>query len=120
MKKHFIVFVLLLGCMCGFAGCKSKNKITTLATPTNLIVQNNVIKFDEVKNASYYIVNYNNNTFTVLPSKTGEVVYDARRIFTEIKTQWKWNLFFKQNQNEKRIKKWFNFIWMNISSSKTT
>ena len=86
MRKHLLVFGLLLSGVGLLSGCQSSGKITTLSTPTNLVVENNYITFDEVANASYYLINYNGNTFKVQPSNSGEIVFDANKIFTDLNT----------------------------------
>lgn len=85
MKKLFTA-LLILGCSLGMVACKADKKKTELAVPTELVVENQYISFNEVANASYYAIYYDGSTFTVKPSNTGEVVYDASKIFTEVKT----------------------------------
>ena len=85
MKKLFTA-LLILGCSLGMVACKTEKKKTELAVPTELVVENQYITFNEVKNASYYTIYYDGSTFTIKPSHTGEIVYDASRIFTEVKT----------------------------------
>lgn len=86
MKRKFLLIFLLIACCGTFFACNSESKVQTLETPTNLEVENQYISFAEVKNASYYLINYDGNTVVVKPSNTGEIVYNASKIFTETKT----------------------------------
>ena len=58
MKKIFIGFLLFLSALCGIfaAGCEKKPQI--LDAPQNIRVENNVLIWDEVENASGYVVFY--------------------------------------------------------------
>lgn len=86
MKRKLLIGLLLVFLSFGVVACKEETKKTSLSTPTNLVVENQYITFDEVDNASYYLINYDGNTFVVKPSGTGEIVFDAKSIFNEIKT----------------------------------
>ena len=56
-KKILVALSVLIASMC-FVSCNKKTRVTTLDTPTNLVIENQYISFDEVANASYYIINY--------------------------------------------------------------
>lgn len=86
MKKKIYMIFMLVVCCCVFFACNSEGKVKTLDTPTNLEVENQYICFDEVENASYYMINYDGNTVVVKPSYTGEIVYNASKILTESRT----------------------------------
>lgn len=84
-KKILLAFFVLVASFC-FVSCKESTRVTTLDTPTNLVIENQYISFNEVANASYYMINYDGNTITVKPSGTGEIIFDASKIFAEAKT----------------------------------
>lgn len=84
--KKLLTALLVLGCSLGFVACKNSTKKVELEIPTELVVENQYISFNEVNNASYYDIYYNGHVWTVLPSHQGEIVLDASKIFTEIKT----------------------------------
>lgn len=84
-KRCFLWLMVALMPLCLLA-CGENGKVTTLDTPTNLVIENQYITFDEVDNASYYMINYDGNTITVKPSGTGEIVFDASKIFDEART----------------------------------
>ncbi len=86
MKKRCFLLLMIVFSSIGLVACNSKGKVTTLDTPTNLVVENQIISFDEVDNASYYMINYDGNTITIKPSGTGEIIFDASKIFGEAKT----------------------------------
>lgn len=86
MKRKFLLIFLLIACCGTFFACNNESKVKTLKTPTDLEVENQYISFTEVNNASYYLINYDGNTVVVKPSNTGEIVYNASKIFTESKT----------------------------------
>lgn len=84
-KKILVALSVLIASMC-FVSCNKKTRVTTLDTPTNLVIENQYISFDEVANASYYMINYDGNTITIKPSGTGEIIFNASKIFDEAKT----------------------------------
>lgn len=84
--KKLLTTLLVLGCATGLVACKTETKKVSLEVPTELVVEDQYITFNEVENASYYNIYYDGNTWRVNPSYTGEVVIDASKIFTEIKT----------------------------------
>lgn len=84
--KKLITMLLIFGCSLGLVACKTNDKKTQLEIPAELVVENQYISFKEVSNASYYNIYYDGNTWTVQPTYSGEVVIDASKIFTEIKT----------------------------------
>lgn len=86
MKKKILLALMVLVASTCIVACKEKTRVTTLDTPTNLVIENQYISFDEVANASYYMINYDGNTITVKPSGTGEIIFDASKIFGEAKT----------------------------------
>lgn len=86
MKKRCFLLLMIVFSSIGLVACNSKGRVTTLDTPKNLVVENQIISFDEVDNASYYMINYDGNTITIKPSGTGEIIFDASKIFGEAKT----------------------------------
>ena len=89
MKKLKIVFLLFcLFLPLSFFGCENFNK-NTLSTPSNLSAENGVIVFDIVKDAEYYIVNINDNEFTLDARYSNnvqlidqQVNYNANKVLT--------------------------------------
>lgn len=86
MKKKCFLLLMIVFSSIALVACADKGKVTTLDTPTNLVVENQIISFDEVDNASYYMINYDGNTITIKPSGKGEIIFDASKIFGEAKT----------------------------------
>ena len=84
--KRLLTALLIVGCSLGFVACKKNEKMIELQVPTELVVEHQYISFKEVDNASYYNIYYNGNTWTVQPTYQGEIVLDASKIFTELKT----------------------------------
>lgn len=86
MKKKFVLGLLILISCFTFFACKSDKKVIKLDTPTNLVVEDQYISFNEVDNASYYTINYDGYTVTIKPSNSGVINYNADKLFTQAKT----------------------------------
>ena len=85
MKRRFLLTLLIFFCSITLFACGKKEKSVSLSTPTNLVVENQYITFNNVKNASYYAINYDGNVFTIKATGDDEVVFDASKIFSEPK-----------------------------------
>lgn len=90
MKKFKIILLLIIFVMMPFTfvACEKSN-VFSLSTPSGLRVENGTIIFDDVKDAEYYTIYINDNSFN-LDAKNkvngveivdGQVKYDASKMF---------------------------------------
>ncbi len=63
----FVVFTVCLFASLIFVGCDNLN-LPKLSAPTNVSIENGVVRFERAKNDEYYVFSFNNETITVFPN----------------------------------------------------